>query len=87
MDALERVRQWAACAEGAPVPQVDVRARVYATLREAGAAEAPALIDRPSLAFAGASLAFAAVVFANFLPAVRLLWDPWLAYMNAPWSF
>lgn len=86
MDVLDRVRQLAERSEGAPVPAVDVRARVRVTLREA-ALEPPEIIDRPALAFAGASLAFTGLLFFTFLPSVQLLWDPWLAYMNAPWSF
>lgn len=86
MDVVERLEELARRAETAPVPAVDVRARVRATLREAAFDEAE-LIDRPALAFAGLSLAVTAGFFVAFLPALRLLWDPWLAYMNAPWSY
>lgn len=86
MDVLDRIKQLAERSQEAPVPEVDVRARVRTTLREM-ATEPPALVDRPSLAFAGFSVAIAALLFTFFLPTVQLLWDPWLAYMNAPWSF
>lgn len=86
MDVLNRISQLAERSQHAPVPAVDVRARVRASIREAEA-EAAALIDRSSLTFAGVSLAFTALLFFTYLPSVRLLWDPWLAYMSAPWSY
>lgn len=86
MDIFDRVKQLAEQSREAPVPAVDVRARVRATLREA-AAEDAVLIDRPSLAFASASVALTAVLFASSLSSVRLLWDPWLAFMNGGWTF
>tara|TARA_R110001592_G_scaffold80768_4_gene240302 strand:+ start:662 stop:919 length:258 start_codon:yes stop_codon:yes gene_type:complete len=65
-------------------PHVDVVERVCRTIRVQE--EEPALFDMPSLAFAGAS--FAVTVIAGYLvsPVFSVLWDPWAAYMNAPWS-
>lgn len=86
MDPLERIRELAACSQDARVPNIDVRGRVQATLRES-ARDMQELVDRPTLAFAGLSMAVAALLFTFFLPTVQILWDPWLAFMNAPWSY
>lgn len=85
MDVLEHVKALAARSQAAPVPAVDVRTRVCATLREA-AVESVELLDKPSLAFAGLSVAVVAILFTLFLPSIQILWDPWAAYMSAPWS-
>jgi len=86
MDVLDRITELAARSQDAPVPAIDVRVRVRATLREYNLESLPVL-DRSSLTFAGVSVAFAAILFLTYLPSVRLLWDPWLAYMSAPWSY
>lgn len=86
MESLEHLEALARRSNGAAVPAVDVRARVRTTLREM-APEAPGLFDRPTLAFAGLSLAIVAMMFSISLPALSVLRDPFAAYMNAPWSF
>jgi len=86
METLEHLEALARRSQGAAVPPVDVRARVRTTLREM-APEAPGLFDRPTLAFAGLSLAIVATMFSISLPALSVLSDPFAAYMNTPWSF
>ena len=86
METLKRVEELARRSQGAPVPPVDVQARVRATLRGM-APEAPAIFDAPALAFAGLSLAIMAMMFSLSMPALSVLRDPWAAYMNTPWSF
>lgn len=86
METLEHLEALARRSQGATVPVVDVRARVRATLREM-APETPGLFDRPTLAFAGLSLAIVVAMFSISLPALSVLRDPWAAYMSAPWSF
>ena len=86
METLKRLEELARRSQGAPVPAVDVRARVSATLREM-APEAPRIFDTPTLAFAGLFLAIMAMMFSLSLPALSALRDPWAAYMNTPWSF
>ncbi|MBL7645247.1 MAG: hypothetical protein JNK74_03550 [Candidatus Hydrogenedentes bacterium] len=86
METLKRVEELARRSQGAAVPQVDVQARVRATLRGM-APEPAALFDTPTLAFAGLSLAIMAMMFSLSLPAISALRDPWAAYMNTPWSF
>jgi len=85
VNSIERLSELARRAEGAPVPEVDVRLRVRATLRQM-APEAPAL-DRASLAFAGLSFAVMLAMLTFSLPALTALSDPWAAYMSTPWSF
>ena len=86
MEALEHLEELARRSQGAVVPTVDVRARVRVTLRDM-APEATGLFDRPTLAFAGLSLAIVAMMFSISLPALTVLRDPFAAYMNTPWSF
>ena len=86
METLEYLEALACRSQGAAVPAVDVRARVRITLRDM-APEAPGLFDRPTLAFAGLSLAIVAMMFSISLPALSVLRDPFAAYMNTPWSF
>lgn len=86
METLKRVEELARRSQGAPVPPVDVQARVRATLRGM-VPEPAALFDTPTLAFAGLSIAIMAMMFSLALPAISALRDPWAAYMNTPWSF
>ena len=86
MDLIDRLRQLAEHSQGAPVPEIDVRARVRATLRQA-AVDVPVLLDRPSLAFAGLSLAIMALMISMSLPALSAVREPWAAYLSTPWSF
>lgn len=86
METLRRIEELARQSRGAAVPPVDVRARVAATLRNM-TPEFPEIFDRPTLAFAGLSLAIVVMMFSITLPALSVLRDPFVAYMNAPWSF
>ena len=85
MKNLEQFEALVRCSQDARVPEIDVRLRVRATLRQM-APEAPAL-DRTSLAFAGLSFAVMLAMLNFSLPALLALRDPWVAYMSAPWSF
>lgn len=85
MDLFDQIEGLARTSRRADVPQVDVVDRVSRSIRLMREDE-PALIDMPSLAFAGASLAVTGLAALMFSPVLMKLWDPWTAYMSAPWS-
>lgn len=85
MTLFERMEVLAARSRHATPPDIDVVERVCRTIR-VQRVEEPALVDAPSLAFTGLSLAVTGAAVFWFLPLLTTLWDPWTAYMNAPWS-
>jgi len=85
MELFDRVEALAARSRHAETPNVDVVGQVCRTIR-LQRAEDPVLLDTPSVAFAGLSLAVTGIAAVWFLPLLTALWDPWVAYMNAPWS-
>lgn len=85
MELFERIEALAKQSQRAEVPTIDVVDRVCRTIR-LQQAEEPALLDTPSLAFAGLSLAVTGAAALWFMPLMLNLWEPWTAYMNAPWS-
>ncbi len=86
MDLNERMARTAERAQAANVPHVDVVDRVCRTIR-LQQAEEPALLDTPSMAFAGLSLGVTVLTALMFMPLLSTLLDPMAAYMNSPWSF
>ncbi len=86
MELFERIERTAERAQQAEVPHVDVVDRVCRTIRLARPEE-PALLDTPSMAFAGLSLGVTVLTALMFMPLLSTLLDPMAAYMNSPWSF
>ena len=85
MNVIFRIEALAKRAEQAVPPEIDVVDRVSRTIRLRQDAE-PALLDGPTLAFAGLSLAVTCAAALWFLPVLTTLFDPWTAYMSTPWS-
>ena len=86
MELFERIERTAERARQAELPHVDVVDRVCRTIR-LQQAEEPALLDTPSMAFAGLSLGVTVLTALMFMPLLSTLLDPMAAYMNSPWSF
>lgn len=86
MKLIERIERTAARAHQTEVPHVDVVERVCRTIR-LQRPEEPALLDTPSMAFAGVSLGVTVLTALMFMPLLSTLLDPMAAYMNSPWSF
>ncbi len=86
MELFDHIERLAEKSRPAKVPTIDVVGRVCRTIR-LHREEEPALLDTPSIAFAGLSLAVTTVAALLFMPLLTTLWDPWAAYMNAPWSY
>ena len=66
-------------ARSEPLPQIDVRARVIATLADG---PRPASLDPVPIAFVGIALTTAAAVLIAFWPAWQALSEPWIAYLT-----
>ena len=86
MEMLKEIEELARRSQDAPIPALDVRQRVRATLR-ALTPDTPAILDTPTLAFAGLGLAIMVMMLTRSLPALHALRDPWSAYMTTPWNF
>jgi hypothetical protein len=86
MELFEYLERLAEKSRHSNAPKIDVVLRVSRSIR-LRQDEEPALLDRPSLAFAGLSLAVTAIAAVMFSPLLTTLMDPWAAYMNAPWSY
>ncbi|MBL8871306.1 MAG: hypothetical protein JNK90_16125 [Planctomycetaceae bacterium] len=65
-------------ARSEPIPQVDVRARVIATLADR---PRPASLDPVPIACVGLALTTAVAVLIAFWPAWQDLSEPWIAYL------
>ena len=85
MNPMERIEQLALRSQEATTPPIDVVEQVCRSIRLQQDVE-PALLDIPSLACAGLSLAVTGVAAIWFSPFLSTLFDPWSAYMTAPWS-
>ena len=85
MDPIERIEHLALRSQEAETPSIDVVDQVCRSIRLQQDVE-PALLDGPSLVFAGLSLAITSVAALWFSPLLTTLLDPWSAYMTAPWS-
>ena len=86
MELFNRIEQLAEKSRRTEVPKIDVVEQVCRTIR-LYRDEEPALLDTPSIAFAGLSLAVTGAAAVLFLPLLTTLWNPWTAYMGGPWSF
>ena len=86
MELFDQIEHLAASSQSAHTPAIDVVDRVCRTIR-LHREEEPALLDTPSIAFAGLSLLVTGAAAVLFLPLLTTLWNPWTAYMGGPWSF
>ena len=86
MELFDHLERLAEKSRQAGTPEINVVLRVSRSIRQ-GRDEEPALLDKPSIAFAGLSLAVTAIAALMFSPLLTTLMDPWAAYMNAPWSY
>lgn len=77
-DIDELLQNMSAVARREPPPQIDVRARVLASLSIRSRCDR---LDVFPIAFAGAALAVAAAVLLIVLPSWQALAEPWCAYL------
>ena len=71
-----RLRELSRAARNAAAPSVDVRSRVTQTL----AARTKPPLEKLPLIFTGVAVALAASAAVAFLPAWRILFEPWAGY-------
>lgn len=77
-DIDQLLHNLSAAARSEPPPQIDVRARVLASLSVRSRRVA---LDIVPIAFAGAALTVAAVALTIVLPSWQTLTEPWSAYL------
>lgn len=78
-DVDKLLRELTSSARSAPIPQIDVRARVIATLADG---PRPVSLDPIPIAFVGFALTTAAAVLKAFWPAWQALSEPWIVYLT-----